>query len=168
MNPYTKNTTTYNTKDVIAIGLENIKELGYNKTSDYTIPIEQSTKYRVLDRIDKGGYPKAPNHEVEEFLKWVNDTQPDSDYAYKAKAACNSPTCTQKDFSFILSYISVYLKYLERKAAEEKRAAQAAVSEYAGEVGEKIFFKVVEWKILYWKDPYAYNSDSAAVYRLVL
>lgn len=158
---------TYNTKDVIAVGYKNIEDYGYNKTSDYSRPIEQSTKYRVISLLDNPDSPRASDDEIAKFMDWVNETNPDSDYVYKAKAACNKETCEKKDLSFILSFIGVYFKALERKAQDEKRAHERDRSDYAGAVGDKVSFIVKEYRVLYWKEPYAYNSPAAGVYRLI-
>jgi len=157
----------YKTEDVIAVGYKEIYNYGYKKTSDINIRPESTTKYQVLDMLDNGPAIKASAEDVADFMKWVNSKDPITDYEYKAKTACTSESCTAKDFSYILSFISVYFKEIERKAEQEKRAAEAAVSEYVGEVGQKVYFKVADYRVLYWKEPYAYSSDSVGVYRII-
>ena len=156
----------FDTKEVIALGMADIKNRGY-KSPDYTPRFEDTTKWRVHELIGTKNPPKATDEEVNAFLKWVEERENTSNYDYNAKIACNLDYCQYRDFGYILSYVNTYFKDLAKKAAEEKRKSTLGTLTYAGVEGEKITFTVDDFRVLYWKEPYTYGASSTAVYRIV-
>lgn len=160
----------FDTRRVIALGIAEIKANGYTSTQ-YVRNFEDSTKYKVWDKYHKDNAPVGTPEEIAEVDAWVENRVPDSMYEKNAKTAYNLQYCQYRDFAFILSYINMC--YREKQKAQEKairdaqRKKDAETSQYVGKVGDKITFKVMDVRVLYTMEPYAYGAGCTYAYRMV-
>lgn len=82
----------------------------------------------------------------EDMVKYYKENTDDSSYMMNMKAIFSSDYCKEKDFGYIVSAVACYDRELERREkkaiAEAKRVAESQLSQYVGEIKQKITFKV--------------------------
>ena len=156
----------FNTIKIIYLGIYEIKANGYVSAS-----YENSTKDKVIALYNEPGAPGATGAEYKEFMNWVKEKHPTSDYERTAKGSCLLDYCQGYNLGYILSFIQQYYREKEREAERAERellrSKEAAVSEYLGKAGDHVTFKVVSVKALYTIQPYAYNDDWKTAYRII-
>lgn len=160
----------FDTRRVIALGIAEIKANGYASTNS-VMKFEDSTKYKVWDNYHRDNAPVGTPEEIAEVDAWVANREPDSMYERNAKTAYNLQYCQYRDFAFILSYINMCFrekqKQKEKAIRDAQRERDAAVSQYVGNVGDKITFKVTDVRVLYTMEPYAYGGSTTYAYRML-
>jgi len=79
---------------------------------------------------------------VEDAMKWVKDSEDNSDYMHNLKVIVDSEYIQAKNFGYAVSIIPTYNKYIEKKTEADRRAeaheAEAKISNYIGEVGQRV------------------------------
>lgn len=96
------------------------------------------------------------------------ETAPTSDYIRNVKAVWNKPTYSFRDAGYITSAVSSFFRDRERQARLAREQEERAQSEYAGQVGDKVTFRVAEARIIYWRSGGPrFNASEYPVFRIV-
>ena len=84
---------------------------------------------------------------IDESLEWIHNAKDDYGYISNLTAACLDDYTEARNSGLVISLSQAYLRHIndlaEQKKAEEKKRTQAeldALSEYVGEVGQRITF----------------------------
>ena len=82
----------------------------------------------------------------EDMKKYYKDSTDESSYMQNMKTIFGSDYCKEKDFGYIVSAVFCYDRELERREkqaiAEAKRVSESQLSQYVGEIKQKVTFKV--------------------------
>ena len=83
-------------------------------------------------------------------LEWIVNNEKDNNYFHNLKVACSLEFCSPSDLGLIASAFPAYNRELEyeaeRREREEKAAAEKASSSWLGNVGERISFKIADFR----------------------
>lgn len=109
----------------------------------------------------------ATDAEVAEVTNWLDSTR-ESDYIRNVKAIWNKDDYRFRDAGYITSAVSSYLKDRERQQQLAAQQARNAQTEYAGNVGDVVSFKVEESRVIYWRSggP-SFNANEYPVFRIL-
>ena len=147
---------------------EVVKQYGYIKNDTVGKICDamwDNTKKHILDKT-----PDNEN-ELKKIDEWMATLDTESnDYIRNATLAWKMKYVEYKDFPLIASFINYYFKAQQlniQRAAQEKHNQET--TNYVGNVGEKITFKVASVKVLYQKDnsQYSYYAQPSNVYKLI-
>lgn len=110
----------------------------------------KNTQY-VIDAGVKKYYEDVNNDAyIEGLKKYYLESEDTSSYMKNMKVLFSSDYCKGKDFGYIVSSVFSYDREMEKRAqkalAEAKRIRESEVSQFQGEVGQKITFTVKEFK----------------------
>lgn len=156
--------TRYLERDlVLNYAFECYHHFGYEKVEDnYGNPNEHSTRGRVHDYMNVFSLmPRCREKAVEEMnevgfdanseyakqmtedaVKWIVAAEETNNYISNLRIICSQEWVPSNDFGLLVSLPAAYGRFLQNKAYEEKKAAEAsaeaASSEYQGEVGQRI------------------------------
>lgn len=155
-----------------------ITKLGFTSTSSEG----QSSKSMLLDfdfyltrgetksnryLVDSGvvQYYNNVNNDayVEAVKKYYLESEETSSYMNNMKTIMGSDYCKIRDFGYIVSAVFSYDRMIEKEAqrilAEAKKVSEAELSQYQGEVGQRITFTVKEHKcVSAYESSYSYYS----------
>lgn len=147
---------------------EVVKQYGYIKKDTVDKICDamwDNTKKHILDKT-----PDNEN-ELKKIDEWMATLDTESnDYIRNATLAWKMKYVEYRDFPLIASFINYYFKAQQlniQRAAQEKHNQET--TNYVGNVGEKITFKVASVKVLYQKDnsQYSYYAQPSNVYKLI-
>lgn len=157
----------YQTEVILAYAAETIRKFGYTK-GDFDA---KSTKERCTDYyiVDHDGFPSYmsdyeykckvemqeanfnPKSEealsmVKDALSWIEHQDETNNYIHNLKTACSLQYVTTKQFGILVSLFPTFNKdlekQLERKAKEDVLKKEQETSEFVGEIGQRITFKI--------------------------
>ena len=87
---------------------------------------------------------------IEEIKKYYLESDDNSSYTQNLKTIFSSSFCKSRDFGYIVSAVHCFNKEMEKRRqraiAEAKNIREVEVSQYQGEVGQKITFDVDYFK----------------------
>ena len=79
---------------------------------------------------------------VNDAINWVKETEDNSDYIHNLKVLVEQEYIQSKNFGYVVSIIPTYNRHIQKQTEAAKRAeaheAEAKVSNYIGEVGQRI------------------------------
>jgi len=121
-----------------------VKEKGGQPTADYALTSMQKAGKPEYSRYNGQiiEYPTPDDQDQElaikslEWAKSLTDTK--NDYLYNINLLAKEETITYKDLGFVASIIPSYQKTLEIQIKREQESKQKAISEYVGNVGDKV------------------------------
>ena len=103
--------------------------------------MDEETRQRILSEMESCGFDAESaeaKKETSAAIKWL-ENQPDSNnYMHNLKVACSLEYVTGKHFGIIASLFPAYNRELEREAERQRAAKAAKVSQWIGNVGERI------------------------------
>lgn len=115
------------------------------------------TKDTILKNIDDLEW--ATSDEIEEFKQWV-ESKNDSDYIRNVKEVLGQKTIKSWQYNILCSAVNSW-----RKAIKQKK--EVYLSNYVGDIGDRISFKVRESRILRSRWFGGYNGNEYNFYRIV-
>lgn len=160
-------TPYYEIDDILKMSKSIISKMGYASSTSETATPTKIVIWDLMDILRKGYTTKATQYVeaagVPEYYKKFQDmdyldrvkkyyleSEDTSSYTQNLKTIFSSEYCKSRDFGYIVSSVFCYdreMKKREQKAAAEaKRVRESEVSQYQGEVGQKITFTVKEFK----------------------
>lgn len=162
--PCSKISRYIKTEEFLRYAAETVRHFGYTKPDPYVYV--RSTRQRADQyyTVEHGGYRRdketraqyisemescgfdANSHEATEeaaaAIKWLKQQPDENNYMHNLKTACSLEYVTDRHLGIIVSIFPTYNRELEREA-ERRRAEKAAkVSQWVGQPGERIEFKV--------------------------
>lgn len=145
----------YDVREYLDYVAETIKQFGYtSKTKAYEMEVEPTAqkaadfmlrpnacKYGDYEKVIAGVKSGINAKQIDEALSWAKGLSDDEfGYLHNLKVACSCECCEPRDFGIIASLFTAYRRATEKAEAEQRAKAQKAVSEFVGEVGQRIQF----------------------------
>ena len=168
----------YNTKFVLQVASEWIRNFGYQKTTfdngDYN---PDSTRNKVSDVIgvirgtsrDKDmirtmnsvNFDENSAEAVELMKKaiaWITAQQADTDYMKNLQILVSNEYVLPKHFGYLCSLIQTYIRECEKQEAKQREAKENACSQYIGEEGKRIDVDIASGKcVTSWETDYGFT-----------
>ena len=166
-----------------------IAKLGFTSTSESEGHSSKSSLYDFDDLLAHGEtkfnkylveagvlryYEENDNSEyIDQVKKYFLEAEETSSYIKNLKTIFGSEYCKSRDYGYIVSAVFSYDREMEKRQqkaiAEAKRVKENEVSQYQGQVGQRITFKVSEFKcISSYENNYSYYDTSVTyLYKLV-
>jgi len=95
---------------------------------------------------------------VENALAWVATQEEDNNYIHNLKTACSLDYINSKHFGILASLFPTYDKTLERQKKVEDAQKKDGLSEWYGNVGDRVELKVTDIKCLTgWETQFGYT-----------
>lgn len=109
----------------------------------------------------------ATEAEVNEVTEWLNNTR-ESDYIRNVRAVWNKDEYSFRDAGYITSAVQSFFSDRDRQQQLAAQQERNAATEYAGNVGDTVTFKVTEARVIYWRSggP-SFNASEYPVFRIV-
>lgn len=141
----------YKLQEVVATAIVAINQCGYVKSDP--MAGDNQTKVRVYNYMMGKSVERPANFselydaaqpEAETIINYYKDLEigDNNDYLQNLKAYAINGVATTRDFGYVVSMVPSYRRDIERaelnRKREEARKAQADVSEYYGEVGQRV------------------------------
>lgn len=149
-NGYSQTYYGMDSRIVKGLSIALVKRFGYNRSGSDNPTADDLKEILFYNQVSKRLAEIEPDYpligEIDEFASKITDTY---GYMYNAKTAWLSEYCECRDFGLIASLVSVYLREKER---EEQRRSEARVSEFVGDVGDRIEFEVASAKVISYND----------------
>lgn len=138
-----------------------VKENGYDKEDpDYVKKLIENYHFNYNAEVD-----------LTDMNKWVSELDTTNNYFHNASTAWKLEDLEEKHLKLVASLINTYFKDLERIKIREIKALEENTvnSDFVGNIGDKIEFKVLTTRVLYTKEfTFGYNNySSTAVQRVV-
>lgn len=153
--------TVYDFKKALAMAVKIIKSQGYVKTSmlgsNKEILSEMMLGHMSVNKEDE---KKA--EEIIEMLESISEEDTGKYGLYNIKAIAHSGYCKASHFGFI-AYAPILIEDTikaieEKKKREQEKNAEKAMSNYVGEVGEKIKVNISDAKLVTkWENQFGYT-----------
>lgn len=110
-----------------------------------------NSKYRdeLIDEMHRVGFDKFNEKTVEmvkNALAWISEQKETNNYMHNLITVCSLDYITFKNTGILASLFPTYTKNLEFEARKKAEAERAKVSEYVGEVGQRITIEVADWR----------------------
>lgn len=149
------NMTVLSSDEVKKAAYVNVKESGY---------IKDVTVRSILDNF-RALADSCPENALQEVDEWVSTLNINSEYLRNASLAWKKDYIEKRDLALIASFINVFFREKQKRLEQQINSTNT----YAGNIGDKVSFKVAAIKALYTKfgAMFAYNADDAVVYRIV-
>ncbi len=95
---------------------------------------------------------ESVNEDVEAALRWIAEQEESTNYIHNLKVACTNNYIPETGYALVASLIPTYNKNLEfeaiRKEKEEKAKKEKEVSDFVGNVGERLTFTIATFRCL--------------------
>lgn len=99
-----------------------------------------------MDRKHFDANSKRAKEMTKNALSWIKEQEEENNYMHNLKLVCDLDYVTYKDFGFLVSLFPTWLKAKEIEAKNEARRKEmkkeSEESEWIGEVGKRIEFKI--------------------------
>ena len=127
--------------------------------------ITQESRMVILKEMKEVGFnanSEKAVQDTQEALKWLLEQKDDNNYIHNLKVACNCEYVSQ--MGIVASLFPTWNRNLEYEAQKKAEAEKAKVSEYVGEVGQRLTIKVAEMTaITGWETQWGYTT----IYKIV-
>ena len=103
--------------------------------------LDEETRQRILSEMESCGFDAESaeaKKETSAALEWLKQQSETNTYMHNLKTACSLEYVTGKHFGIIASLFPAYNRELEREAERQRAAKAAKVSQWIGNVGERI------------------------------
>ena len=152
----------YSIEEIVRYAYETVLHFGYVKseieydyrlrptkirTMEYYFADNKRGRSSIVEELEAIGFD-ASRAEVKEFataaINWARNVEIKgyNSYLQNLKIICSSDYCESRDLGILVSLVPTYQRELNREIASKKKenelAAEAATSEYVGEVGSKV------------------------------
>lgn len=135
-----------------------IKKEGYNK--------QQTIDKALSNMLDKDKIVKASIEELEPIDEYAKSISDEYGYMRNAKIAWLKKYLEYRDLALVASFISVYFK---NQAELKKQAQNRELTNYVGNIGDKVEIDVKSMRVLYTKDnrAFSYYAIPSFVYEII-
>ena len=149
----------YDVQTILAHAFDSIKEKGYAKSDS-----QHSTKNAVIEKLEADSIPSEDGKKTAaDMVVWLRNRDEHEEWDYVSSIERDCISLAKSGYAKVnhvgrLAYIPVaYGKWLDEKAKHEVEEAKKAncVSEYVGQIGERITFKatvasfITSWETMY-------------------
>ena len=154
--------TYIRTQEVLQYAAETIRHFGYVPSDDRRPTKDRTREYYGLDHgwftlsypdyvrslkdeMSSCGFDSESKEavgEVSKALEWLSVQEESSNYIHNLKTACSLDYCKEHHFGLLVSLFPAYNKDLERAARRKAEAEVAKVSDYVGNVGDRLSINV--------------------------
>lgn len=92
---------------------------------------------------------------VADALAWLKEQEPDGNYMHNLKTICSMEYVKGAHTGFLCSLFPTWNRELEKEEKRRREAESAAASEYVGEIGKRMKFKIADascltsWETMY-------------------
>ena len=104
------------------------------------------------DAIEKGLDVERGKVHAKEVIDWILNNERDDNYFHNMKVACALEYVSSDKLGLLVSAFPSYDRNLEyeaeKKAREEKEALARAHSSWMGDVGDKVSFKIADFRVI--------------------
>lgn len=153
----------FEVKEVLNYAFETFRHFGYEKRDpDFDGP-QETTRDRVVEymylstpkrkeEIEYYGLDFHSDYAVEtteKALEWLKEQDDSSEYIRSLKLICSEDYMEWRDFGIAVSLTIAYDRATKKAEQEAKRVEKESVSEYQGEVGQRITFEPTSVTLTY-------------------
>lgn len=155
------------TEDYLRYAAETVRHFGYTKKSDcergtssralgyyrlkegFRVSKMDEAKYKAeMDAVGFDAESDAARELVTNALTWLETQEETSNYIHNLKTVCALEYQNTKNLGILASLFPAYDKDLERQAMLEAQTKIGRMSDYVGEVGERIDVNVAKMVLL--------------------
>lgn len=158
--------TYHEVKEILRYTAETIRHFGWvnvRQNDDYDVDLFNNTKYRVeryynldhgytrfwddderdqvrteMESVDFNPNSEYAVKETEKVLAWLEAQEENNDYIHNLKVIIANEYCSSNRFGILCSLFPSCNKDLEIKAKREAEAKSEKISEYIGQVGDRV------------------------------